>query len=530
MRRLRLGSLVTMAVLISWIDSPTICGQTPTQLATCEKAAANYEKVKAKHPYVTLQGTIKEHADDGTLYLSGRILSGCSFNVDPGCPSPAEPHNLAVLSPDANAIREFGGIAYRAGHYFIGREAGQNAFGADVPVYVYGSKDDLYRVAEVESAWKAWIATWIRITGRVDKVGDTKSTPFDVTLSMPDGGTRSLVAYEEMSAFKDTLLETTNEPHHHVDWSALVGKTITASVTPTKGGLLIRTVNRGDVAATDTARSGASASRPSSLSTRNGERSRQTARAGTTSEYSPTLYRDALTKYEVVKQKYPRMMIFGKIQDRGDDGSIMVFGHPQDCQMNVQPGCMSPYGGPYNMIVETPDPKALREYGGIQYAGYHNYLRRTTGPNRVGGQVPIYIYGSAPEVASALAEVERLAGLAPAKGLDPATGESMALLAERKAAEEAKVAGREGVLRSGFPESIRNGSSFRSSPLDARSSLDVRGKILLKGPRMAQEPEMGRSDRRRRDAIRLRSHLGQEQALEALERQRQDTLPMYLRW
>lgn len=128
----------------------------PTYSPEAYKAAVRkLETVKASHPRITVFGQITQRAEDGSLVLFGHTMN-CRINVDPGCLNPYaasgggfQEHNMIVTDPDDAALRQFGGIQYSASHYYIGRHAGRNAFGAEVPVYVYGDPPELKNAAAV---------------------------------------------------------------------------------------------------------------------------------------------------------------------------------------------------------------------------------------------------------------------------------------------------------------------------------------------------------------------------------------------
>jgi hypothetical protein len=153
-------------------------------------------------------------------------------------------------------------------------------------------------------------------------------------------------------------------------------------------------------------------------------------RVSSGSTYSPALYAAAVSRLTALKASHPSIQVYGKVTQRGEDGSLFLYGQTSQCRINVDPGCLNPYAASgvgfqeHNMMVTNPDPAALQRGHGMQYLAVHYYVGRVAGKNSFGAEVPVYVYGIPPDVVRAEAEVERLAAAAKAKGLDPATGKA----------------------------------------------------------------------------------------------------------
>ena len=151
-------------------------------------------------------------------------------------------------------------------------------------------------------------------------------------------------------------------------------------------------------------------------------------------------YARASRRMEELTAKYPRVLIVGRIEDKLDGGAILVMGVAQGCRPNIDSGCPNPYAGPHNLLVLDPDAVALERSLGIQYAGSHPYLRRSSGRNAFGVSVPVFVYGDPDDLRAAKAEVQRLRKLVSSHGIDPETGMSIEarLALDERRAEEAR--------------------------------------------------------------------------------------------
>lgn len=151
-----------------------------------------------------------------------------------------------------------------------------------------------------------------------------------------------------------------------------------------------------------------------------------------------TAYRQASQALEAARTKHPHVQVQGQIKRR-DESGVYVYGVVTQCRINVDLGCPSPVNGDVNLLILEPRINIIQKFGGAMYVDNVYFMRMSSGTNAYGAKVPVYVYmtGRPAELVQAELEVNAIYAKAVKLGLDPDTGEPVAVASARQAKEAA---------------------------------------------------------------------------------------------